>query len=116
MSAELISGTEIAREIRAEVAVTVAEMKAKHDVTPGLAVVLVGDDPASAVYVRSKEKAAAEAGMFSEGITLPADTSQDEILAILDRLNADARYHGILVQLPLPDHIDENIIIEAIGV
>lgn len=115
MSAELISGTEIAQEIRAEVAATVAEMRAKHNITPGLAVVLVGDDPASVIYVRSKERAAVEAGMVSEGITLPAETSQDEILAIIERLNADPRYHGILVQLPLPDHIGEDTIIEAVS-
>ncbi len=114
MSAELIDGRAIAAEVRGEVSEGVAEMRAKHGIAPGLAVVLVGDDPASAVYVRSKERAAAEAGMVSESVHLPANTPQDEVLAIVRRLNHDARYHGILVQLPLPDHIDEDAVIAAI--
>ncbi|MCI0440815.1 MAG: bifunctional methylenetetrahydrofolate dehydrogenase/methenyltetrahydrofolate cyclohydrolase FolD [Chloroflexi bacterium] len=115
MSAKIIDGVSMAEQIRAEVAQTAEEMKRKHGVTPGLAVVLVGDDPASAVYVRNKGKAATEAGIFSENVNLPAGTSQDELLKLLDRLNEEARFHGILVQLPLPGHIDENAIIEAIS-
>ena len=114
MTATLIDGTNIAAEVRGEVGEGVAEMRAKHGIAPGLAVVLIGDDPASAVYVRMKERAAIEAGMVSETITLPADTSQDEALAVVQRLNEDARYHGILVQLPLPDQIDEDTVIQSI--
>jgi methylenetetrahydrofolate dehydrogenase (NADP+)/methenyltetrahydrofolate cyclohydrolase len=114
MGASIIDGTSIAKEVRAEVAQTVSEMQARHGVTPGLAAVLVGDDPASSVYVRNKEKAASEAGILSEVLRLPAETTQDELLDVVGRLNGDARFHGILVQLPLPDHIDENTVIEAI--
>ena len=115
MSATLIDGTSIASEVRGEVGETVAEMRAKHGIAPGLAVALIGDDAASAVYVRMKERAAVEAGMASETIRLPADTSQDEALAVVRRLNDDARYHGILVQLPLPAHISEDAVIESIN-
>ncbi|MCY3637813.1 MAG: bifunctional methylenetetrahydrofolate dehydrogenase/methenyltetrahydrofolate cyclohydrolase FolD [Chloroflexi bacterium] len=115
MSATLIDGTSIAAEVRGEVGEVVAEMRSKHGVAPGLAVVLIGDDPASTVYVRMKERAAIEAGMVSETINLPADTPQEEALAVVQRLNEDARYHGILVQLPLPDHIDEDTVIQSIN-
>ena len=115
MTAELINGTKIAEEVRAEVAEGVREMRDRHGIAPGLAVILVGDDPASSVYVRSKEKAALEAGMVSNTVLLPADASEKEVLAQLARLNGDARIHGILVQLPVPDHIDENVVIEAIN-
>ena len=115
MTAELINGTKIAEEVRAEVAEGVREMRDRHGIAPGLAVILVGDDPASSVYVRSKERAALEAGMVSNTVLLPADASEKEVLAQLARLNGDARIHGILVQLPVPDHIDENIVIEAIN-
>ena len=115
MTAELINGTEIAEEIRAEVAEGVREMRDRHGVAPGLAVILIGEDPASSVYVRNKEKAAREAGMVSNSILLPADASEREVLDQLTRLNGDARVHGILVQLPVPDHIDENTVIEAIS-
>ena len=115
MGAALIDGTGIAAEIRAEVATTAAEMRAKHGIAPGLAVVLVGDDPASAVYVRSKQRAASEAGMASEVVRLPADATQDDVLAVARRLNEDARYHGVLVQLPLPEHIDEDAVIESVN-
>ncbi len=115
MSATLIDGTSIAAEVRAEVGEVVAEMRSKHGVAPGLAVVLIGDDPASAVYVRMKERAAIEAGMVSETINLSADTPQEEALAVVQRLNEDVRYHGILVQLPLPDHIDEDTVIQSIN-
>jgi methylenetetrahydrofolate dehydrogenase (NADP+)/methenyltetrahydrofolate cyclohydrolase len=115
LSAEILDGREFAAEVRSEVATTVLEMKSKHSVTPGLAVVLVGDDPASAVYVRSKEKAAIEAGIVFRGIILPADTPQADLLGIIRELNSDPIYHGILVQLPLPSQIDENAVIETIN-
>jgi len=115
LSAEILDGREFAAEVRSEVATTVLEMKSKHSVTPGLAVVLVGDDPASAVYVRIKEKAAIEAGIVFRGIILPADTPQADLLGIIRELNSDPIYHGILVQLPLPSQIDENAVIETIN-
>ena len=114
MPARRISGESLAETIRAEVAEGVVEMRQKHGVAPGLAVVLVGDDPASAVYVRRKEQAAREAGMASETVRLPASASQDDVLNAIRRLNADDRIHGILVQLPLPDHVDENAALETI--
>ena len=89
-------------------------MRAKHGAAPGIAVLMVGDDPASAVYVRLKRRAAEEAGMFSEVVALPASASQDEALAVIRRLNADERVHGILAQMPLPSHIDEDAVIRAI--
>ena len=115
MSTTLIDGTRIAAKVRGEVGEVVAEMRAKHGIAPGLAVALIGDDAASAVYVRMKERAAVEAGMASKTIALPADTTQDEALAVVRRLNDDARYHGILVQLPLPAHISEDAVIESIN-
>ena len=113
MPAELISGTEIAASIRDEVTRDVAALVAQG-VTPGLTVVLVGDDAASAVYVGGKEKASIAAGMAGETLRLPASTSQHELLAIVDRLNADNGVHGILVQLPLPKHIDSDVVIRRI--
>ena len=115
MTAKIIDGANMAKEIRGEVAEGVAEMKSKHGVTPGLAAMLVGDDPASAIYVRNKERAASEAGIMAEVFRLSAETTQDELLALVSRLNGDARFHGILVQLPLPDQINEDTIIEAIN-
>ena len=114
MKARVIDGTLMANEIRAEVAEGVAEMKAKHDVVPGLAVVLVGDDPASAVYVRNKGRAATEAGIFAKDVRLSAQGRQDELMDAVGLLNEDARIHGIIVQLPLPSHISEEAVIEAI--
>ena len=110
-----MNGTEMAKEIRAEAAEGVAEMRDKHGIVPGLAVVLVGDDPASKVSVRNKDRAATEAGMVSESIVLPDSTTQDEVLSVVRCLNGDARIHAILVQLPLPDHIDEDAVIESIN-
>ena len=115
MSAKVMNGIEMAKEIRAEAAEGVAEMRDKHGIVPGLAVVLVGDDPASKVYVRNKDRAATEAGMVSESIVLPDSTTQDEVLSVVRCLNGDARIHAILVQLPLPDHIDEDAVIESIN-
>ncbi len=112
--AKILDGAALAKEIRAEVAQGVAEMQEKHQVTPGLAAVLVGDDPASAIYVRNKGRACQEAGIFSETFRMPADTSQSQISELLNRLNEDPRFHGILVQLPLPDGIEEGAAIEAV--
>jgi methylenetetrahydrofolate dehydrogenase (NADP+)/methenyltetrahydrofolate cyclohydrolase len=111
--ARLIDGTALARKLRAEVAAEAAAL-VQRGVTPGLAVVLVGDDAASAVYVGAKEKASREAGMSGETIRLPATTSQGALLAVVDQLNGDARVHGILVQMPLPKHIDPDAIINRI--
>jgi methylenetetrahydrofolate dehydrogenase (NADP+)/methenyltetrahydrofolate cyclohydrolase len=115
LGAKLIDGKAIAGAVREEVASGVAEMREKHGVIPGLAAVLVGDDPASAVYVRNKEKAAAEAGIKGEVFRLSGETSQEELLELVGRLNADDTFHGILVQLPLPSQIDEDRVIEAIS-
>jgi methylenetetrahydrofolate dehydrogenase (NADP+)/methenyltetrahydrofolate cyclohydrolase len=112
--AKILDGTALAKEVRGEVAAGVVEMGENHQVTPGLAAVLVGDDPASAVYVRNKRRACDEVGMFIETFALPASTSQNELLELVDRLNQDSRFHGILVQLPLPDQIDQYTMIEAL--
>ena len=113
MTARRIDGVALGREIRAEVAVRVAELRAAG-IVPGLAVVLVGEDPASAVYVRSKGRACEEAGMHSETIRLPAETPEAELLATIERLNRDPAIHGMLVQLPLPKHIDGERVLHAI--
>ena len=115
MPARILNGNEIAAELRAEVAEGVAQLTASGGPQPGLAAVLVGDDAASAVYVRNKGRACAEAGMHSETFHLPVDTLQDVLLSLIDRLNADDRFHGILVQLPLPAQIDEATAIERIA-
>lgn len=114
MSAQILNGSEIAAELRSEIAAGVAELQARAGVVPGLAAVLVGDDPASAVYVRNKGRACAAAGIFSETFQLPADTTQSALHSFIDGLNADARFHGILLQLPLPGHLDETAAIERI--
>jgi len=113
LPAKLIDGAAVAREIRDEVARETAALLARG-VRPGLAVVLVGDDPASAVYVRSKGRACEEAGMHSVTIRLPAHTSQQELLEHVDRLNADPAIHGILVQMPLPKHMQPDAVIRRI--
>lgn len=102
MTAQIIDGKVIAAELRARVAAEVARVKRDHGLTPGLAVVLVGSDPASEVYVRSKHTQTQAAGMASFEHKLPADVGQDELLALIGKLNADPAVHGILVQLPLP--------------
>ncbi len=112
--AKILDGAATSKKIRAEVARDVAEMQAKHGVTPGLAAVLVGDDPASAIYVRNKGRACEEVGMFSETFHLPEATSETELLQLVDRLNGDPRFHGILMQLPLPKHIDEARVLIAL--
>lgn len=113
MPAERIDGVAIAKTVRARVAEEAAALKARG-VTPGLTVVLVGDDPASAVYVASKEKACIEAGMRGETIRMAAETPEAELLAVIDRLNADPAVHGILVQMPVPKHIDAQKVIRRI--
>ena len=114
MAAEVISGTEIAKQVRAEVAEEVALLKSQHNLVPGLAVVLIGDDPASAVYVRNKGRACDEAGIYSESFNLPAETPESEVVDLVKKLNADPKFHGILVQLPLPKHIDEKAVLYAV--
>ncbi|HEX3535046.1 MAG TPA: tetrahydrofolate dehydrogenase/cyclohydrolase catalytic domain-containing protein, partial [Gemmatimonadaceae bacterium] len=113
MPAELIDGRAIAKKIRADAAER-AKKLAADGVKPGLAVVLVGDDPASEVYVNSKGKASEEAGMYSLTIRLEADTSQSELLAQVEALNDNPQIHGILVQMPLPKQIDPDFIIRAV--
>ena len=113
MPARIISGKEIAAGIRAELKPEVEALTGKGT-TPGLAVVLVGEDPASQVYVRMKGRACEEMGMHSETIVLPAETSEEDLLATVDRLNGDPRIHGMIVQLPVPDHIDSTRVLERI--
>lgn len=110
----LLDGKATAKEIRAEVAEGCRELKQRAGIVPGLTVVLVGEDPASRIYVRNKEKAAAKAGMDSRTLRLPATASEDELLRTVRSLNDDSSVHGILVQLPLPDAIDANRVIESI--
>ncbi|MDY0211838.1 MAG: bifunctional methylenetetrahydrofolate dehydrogenase/methenyltetrahydrofolate cyclohydrolase FolD [Desulfuromonadaceae bacterium] len=114
MAATLIDGKALAASMREQLAENVAELKHKG-VVPGLAVVLVGDDPASRVYVSMKEKACAKVGIFSDEHRLSAETTQNELLTLVDKLNNDPRIDGILVQLPLPAHIDEDAVITAIS-
>jgi len=112
--AELIDGKAVAADVRAQVAKQVEALKRDHGLTPGLAVVLVGEDPASQIYVRNKGKMTVAAGMNSYEFKLPAETTQDELLAKVAELNADPNVHGILVQMPLPKQISENAIVDAI--
>jgi len=114
MAAEIIDGKAFAANVREQVATHVSKLQSEHNLTPGLAVVLVGEDPASQVYVRSKGKQTVEAGMKSVEKRLDASTSQDELLAVIDALNNDDSIHGILVQLPLPDHLDSELVINSI--
>ncbi|WP_294614787.1 bifunctional methylenetetrahydrofolate dehydrogenase/methenyltetrahydrofolate cyclohydrolase FolD [uncultured Roseovarius sp.] len=114
MTAQIIDGKAFAATIRDKVAGHVARLKADHDIVPGLAVVLVGEDPASQVYVRSKGKQTVEVGMQSFEHKLDADTSEADLLALIERLNGDPAVHGILVQLPLPKHLDEDLVINSI--
>ena len=115
MAAELIDGKKLAAETRAQIAAGVAALKAEKGVTPGLAVILVGDNPASVSYVTAKEKACAEAGMLSREIRLPAETTEADLVALVGELNDDPAIHGILVQLPLPKGFDEKKVIDAIA-
>jgi len=113
--ADLIDGKAFAAGLRARLGTAAARLRQDHGLTPGLAVVLVGADPASQVYVRNKNKATLEAGMRSFEHVLPAETAQADLLALIGRLNADPAVHGILVQLPLPDQIDSQAVIDAIA-
>jgi methylenetetrahydrofolate dehydrogenase (NADP+)/methenyltetrahydrofolate cyclohydrolase len=114
MSAQIISGKDISSEIRSELAERVATLGREHGVVPGLATVLVGEDPASQMYVGMKNRAAGAMGIHSRQITLPADTPEEELLGLVAGLNADPGIHGILVQLPLPAQIEESKVIEAV--
>ncbi|GGA95232.1 bifunctional methylenetetrahydrofolate dehydrogenase/methenyltetrahydrofolate cyclohydrolase FolD [Allosediminivita pacifica] len=114
MTARIIDGKAFAETLRGRVAQEVTRLKDGLGVTPGLAVVLVGDDPASHVYVRNKHKATVEAGMQSFEHRLAEDTTEQELMGLIDQLNADPEVHGILVQLPLPDHLDSDLVINAI--
>ena len=113
--ATIIDGKAISEKIRSEVKAETEKLIKEKGVTPGLAVVLVGDNPASKVYVGSKEKACGEMGFYSEKHVLPATASQDELLKLIDKLNKDKKIHGILVQLPLPKQINEDAVLEAIS-
>ena len=114
MTAQIIRGSEIAKQIREELKQDIAELKEKHNLVPGLVTVLVGADPASQVYVGAKEKTSKALGIYSERHDLPADTSEENLLALVDKLNKDPKIHGILVQLPLPKHIDTTRVLYAI--
>lgn len=108
-----IDGKAVAAQVRVQVAQDATALKARG-VQPGMAVVLVGDDPASKIYVNNKKKACAETGIYSEEHILPAETTQEELLALIEKLNADEKIHGILVQSPLPKHLDEKLVVEHI--
>ena len=114
MTAQIISGNEVAKQIRAELKEEIAELKEKHNLVPGLATVLVGEDPASQVYVGQKEKTSQNLGVYSERYDLPESTSQEELIALVNKLNNDPKIHGILVQLPLPKHLNEEEVLYAI--
>jgi methylenetetrahydrofolate dehydrogenase (NADP+)/methenyltetrahydrofolate cyclohydrolase len=114
MTAQIIKGSEVAKQIREELKQEIAELKEKHNLVPGLVTVLVGEDPASQVYVGAKEKTSKALGIYSERHDLPADTSEKDLLALVDKLNKDPKIHGILVQLPLPKHIDTTRVLYAI--
>jgi len=115
VAARLIDGKALAQSIRERMAKDVVDLHAKTGVRPGLAVILVGDDPASHLYVRNKQKACDAAGIYVDEHKLPASTSQADLLALIQNKNADPKVHGILVQLPLPKHIDSKIILEAVS-
>ena len=115
MKAQIIDGKKLAADTRAEIAKGVAELKEKTGIVPGLAVILVGDNPASVSYVTAKEKACREAGMLSREIRMPATVSEDELIAEIEKLNADPLIHGILVQLPLPKGFSEKRVIDSIA-
>jgi len=114
MSAKIISGVEIAKAIRDELKEEVARLKAKHNIVPGLVTILVGENPASVSYVTAKGRTAKELGIYSEQIDLPAEVSEEELLSLIDKYNKDAKINGILVQLPLPKHINEAKVLYAI--
>jgi len=115
MKAQILDGKVLAAEFRQEIARGTAQLIENSGIQPGLGVILVGADPASASYVTAKERACKEAGMYSEDIRLPGESSEAEVLAIVERMNRDPKIHGILVQLPLPQHINESRVINAIN-
>ncbi|NLA07345.1 MAG: bifunctional 5,10-methylene-tetrahydrofolate dehydrogenase/5,10-methylene-tetrahydrofolate cyclohydrolase, partial [Firmicutes bacterium] len=112
MAASIIDGRAVAKEVRTEVAGEVEDFKKAYGYPPGLAVIIVGDDPASRVYVANKKKMCENLGIRSEEYAMPASTGQEELIAAIKNLNQDRRIHGILVQLPLPDHLDEGEVLE----
>jgi len=114
MTAQIINGNDVAKEIRAELKKEITELKEKHGLVPGLVTVLVGADPASQVYVGQKEKTSQNLGIYSERYDLEENTSQEELLKLIDKLNKDPKIHGILVQLPLPKHLNEEEVLYAI--
>jgi methylenetetrahydrofolate dehydrogenase (NADP+) / methenyltetrahydrofolate cyclohydrolase len=114
MTAQILSGTEIAKEIREDLKTEIAELKAKHNIVPGLVTILVGSDPASQSYVGSKERTSLALGIYSERKDVPVETTQDELLKMIAKYNKDPKIDGILVQLPLPKHIDEKEVLYAI--
>lgn len=114
MAAQIIDGKQVAADMRAELKQQVEKL-AKDNIVPGLGVILVGEDPASQSYVRAKERACEKIGIYSDDNRLPADTSQKDLLALIDRMNEDPKIHGILVQLPLPKHINETEVLLAIN-
>ena len=114
MAAKILDGNKVAQEMRAEKAEEIRALKEEHGITPGLAVVLVGDDPASQVYVRNKGRACEQVGIRSDTYRFPADYPEEELLGLISKLNDDPEVHGILVQLPLPEHIDEEKVLYAI--
>jgi len=114
MPATIIDEKQVAAEIRVELGKKVAELKAKHGLTPGIGVILVGEDPASQSYVKGKDKAANELGLYSQIVRVPVETTEAEVLKLVADFNKDPKIHGILVQLPLPAHINENAVIYAI--
>ncbi|MHC4270733.1 MAG: bifunctional methylenetetrahydrofolate dehydrogenase/methenyltetrahydrofolate cyclohydrolase FolD [Planctomycetota bacterium] len=114
MSAQIIDGKKIAQQMREELKKEVEELKVKG-IVPGLGVILVGDDPASQSYVRSKERACEKIGIYSDDNRLPAETTQEELLNLIDKMNSDDKIHGILVQLPLPEQIDEQAVLLAVS-
>jgi methylenetetrahydrofolate dehydrogenase (NADP+)/methenyltetrahydrofolate cyclohydrolase len=115
MSAEILSGKNLAADFRAEIAEETAKLIEETGIQPGLGVILVGADPASTSYVTAKEKACEQAGMYSEDVRVPEETSEEDVLALVEKMNKDSKIHGILVQLPLPGHINESRIINAIA-
>ncbi len=113
--AQIIDGKEVSQHIRGEVAKGVSQLVDRSGITPGLAAVLVGENPASEIYVRNKRKACTEAGIYSEEHKLPVETTEEELLSLVDNLNKDNNIHGILIQLPLPDHINETKVLRAVS-
>jgi len=113
--AEIIDGKKVSEHIRSQIAEGVDKLKQETGITPGLAAVLVGDDPASEIYVRNKRRACSNAGIYSEEHKLPLETTEEELLTLVDKLNNDPKIHGILVQLPLPDHINVTRVLKAVS-